>query len=62
MRCAERLRLQKMYLDAITENFMAGIKIADAKSEAWREATKDTRVVCEETLTNLNSHRSKHGC
>jgi hypothetical protein len=60
--CDERKRLEKVYLDAIRENTMAAAHILNAKSKAWREATKETRAACDATLEALNKHRAKHGC
>jgi hypothetical protein len=60
--CEERARLEKIYLDAVLELSSAGVHIADMKSEAWREATKETREACQGTLADLNDHRKGHGC
>jgi hypothetical protein len=60
--CEERKRLEKVYLDAIRKNVMAGAHILNSKSEAWREATKTTRAACDVTLEALNQHRAEHGC
>ncbi len=60
--CEERLRLTKLYIDAVTLNQAAGRGIADMKSEAWREATRETRADCEMALAELNAHRREHGC
>lgn len=60
--CEERLRLTLVYLDAVALNQKAGRTVADPKSEAWREATKETREVCVARLADLNSHRKEHGC
>jgi hypothetical protein len=62
MPCEERERLEKIYLAAVVRNAKAGLGIADMRSEAWREATKDTRDACEEALEQLNAHRREHGC
>jgi hypothetical protein len=52
----------KVYLDAVFRNRQAGGTIADMKSEAWREATRETRAACEEALEQFNAHRKEHGC
>jgi hypothetical protein len=52
----------KVYLDAVFRNRQAGGTIADMKSEAWREATRVTRIDCEMALAELNAHRREHGC
>jgi hypothetical protein len=62
MPCEERLRLTTIYFDAIEKNNLAGNVAPDPKSEAWREATKDTRTLCEYALAELNQHRREHGC
>ncbi len=62
MPCEERKRLAKVYLDAVRKTSIAGLRILNAKSEAWREATKETRAACDVTLANLNRHREEHGC
>jgi hypothetical protein len=60
--CEERKRLEKLYRDAVRKNTVAGAHILNTKSEAWREATKDTRAGCDVALANLNRHREEHGC
>jgi hypothetical protein len=60
--CEERLRLTKLYIDAVAVNQMAGRAIAEMKSEAWREATRETREICTATLADLLAHRKEHGC
>jgi len=60
--CEERKQLAKVYLDAVRKNSIAGMRILNAKSEAWREATKETRAACDLALTELNRHREEHGC
>ena len=60
--CEERLRLNKLYIDAVTLNQAAGRTVADMKSEAWREATKETREICTMRLADLLAHRKEHGC
>src|ERR1700722_10168217 len=57
LRCPERERLMKFSLDAVFRNSQAGGTIADMKSEAWREATRVTRIDCEMALAELNAHR-----
>ena len=47
MPCEKRSKLEKIYLDAVLQLSRAGIYIADLKSEAWREATKEAREACE---------------
>ena len=60
--CEERLRLTRLYLDAVTLNQAEARTVADMKSEAWREATKETREACTVALADLNDHRKQHGC
>jgi hypothetical protein len=60
--CGERQRLEKIYLDAVVDNARAGLHISDIRSEAWRDATKETREMCEAALAELNAHRREHGC
>ncbi len=60
--CEERQLLAKVYLDAVRKNSIAGMRILNTKSEAWREATKETRAACDVTLADLNRHREEHGC
>jgi hypothetical protein len=60
--CEERKRLEKVYLEAVRKNVMAGAHVLNSKSAAWREATKTTRAACDATLADLNGHRGKHGC
>ena len=62
MLCEQREMLQAIYLEAVAANVKAGSHIEDMKSEAWRAATKETRAICEETLSDLNQHRKEHGC
>jgi hypothetical protein len=62
MPCEQRDRLQKIYLDAVMQNDRAGLHFSDIQSEAWQEATKDTREDCEEALADLNRHMGEHGC
>lgn len=60
--CEERKRLESIYIDAVRKNVKAGAHILDTKSEAWREATKETSAACDVALENLNRHREEHGC
>jgi hypothetical protein len=60
--CEERKRLEKIYFDAVRNNAIAGAHILNTKSEAWREATKETRAACDVALEALNRHRERHGC
>jgi|HubBroStandDraft_1064217.scaffolds.fasta_scaffold211294_2 hypothetical protein len=60
--CGTRERLIAAYMSAIVNVSEAGFAIADMKSEAWREATKETREACRNALEDLNSHRKEHGC
>jgi hypothetical protein len=60
--CEERLKLTILYLDAVALNQSASRAVADMKSGAWREATKETRELCTEKLADLNGHRQEHGC
>jgi hypothetical protein len=60
--CEERKRLERLYLDAVRKNAVAGAHLLNTKSEAWQEATKDTRAACDVALANLNRHREEHGC
>jgi hypothetical protein len=60
--CGERQRLEKIYFVAVVENDRAAIAIADVESEAWRDATQETREDCAEALADLNQHRAGHGC
>jgi hypothetical protein len=60
--CKERKRLELIYVSAVLTNARSGKNIADMKSAAWREATKDTRETCQSTLADLNAHRKEHGC
>jgi hypothetical protein len=62
MPCEERDRLTKLYFDAVTLNATAGLPIENKKSQAWREATEQTRAVCTDTLADLNAHRKEHDC
>ena len=62
MECEERKRLEGIYLAAVAANNEAARIVADMRSEAWREATKDTRAACEEALADLSAHRKEHGC
>jgi hypothetical protein len=62
MPCEERTLLAKVYLDAVRKTAIAGMRILNAKSEAWREATKETRTACDVALADLNRHREAHGC
>jgi hypothetical protein len=50
-----------LYLAAVAANNEASGTVADVKTEAWREATKDTREACQEALSDLNEHRKQHG-
>jgi hypothetical protein len=60
--CEDRDRLTEIYLAAIRKHDIASLKVPDMKSEAWREATKETREACQEALAELNIHRQEHGC
>jgi hypothetical protein len=60
--CEERKRLEKVYLDAVRKNGMAGAHILTTNSEAWLEATKETRAACDVALADLHQHREEHGC
>jgi hypothetical protein len=60
--CRERERLIAAYMSAVVNVSEAGFAIADMKSEAWREATEETREACRNALEDLNSHRREHGC
>jgi hypothetical protein len=60
--CEERKQLVKIYVDAVRNTTIAGMRILDAKSEAWREATREARAACDVALTDLNAHREAHGC
>jgi hypothetical protein len=60
--CEERDRLTALYLAAIAKNTEAGKNIPDLRSEAWRDATHDTRDECGEALENLNRHKREDGC
>jgi len=60
--CEEKDRLTAVYLAAVVKNALAGRTVADIKSEAWREATKETRAACEKALEELNRHKAEHGC
>ncbi len=62
MPCEERMRLAKVYLEAVRKNSIAGMRILNTKSEAWREATKETRAACDAALAELNRHRTQHAC
>jgi len=60
--CRARERLITAYMSAIVDASEAGSAIADMKSEAWREATNETREACRNALEDLNAHRREHGC
>ena len=60
--CAERDRLTRVYLAAVEQNNIAGKKVPDVKSEAWRDATQTTRELCVAALAELNAHKKEHGC
>jgi hypothetical protein len=60
--CAERERLEKVYLASFAANAFAGRFVADMRSEAWREATKETQVACKAALADLKRHRKEHDC
>jgi len=60
--CEERLKLTQLYLDAVALNQSASRTVAGKKSEAWREATKETREACMATIADLNAHRQEHSC
>jgi len=60
--CKERDRLVYLYLDAVAQNIEAGKAYLDMRTYQWREATKETRAVCEDALADLNRHRAEHGC
>jgi hypothetical protein len=62
MPCEERDRLLAIYLAALVENAVAGRTIGNVRSEAWREATKETRRARDEALNALNRHTAEHGC
>jgi hypothetical protein len=62
MPCEERKRLAKIYFDAVRKTAIAGMRILNTKTEAWSEATKETRVTCDVALADLNRHRKEHGC
>jgi hypothetical protein len=62
MPCEERARLLAIYLAAVVENAVAGRNIAKVRSEAWREATRETRRARDEALKALNRHTAEHGC
>ena len=62
MPCEERKRLANAYLDAVRKTAIAGMRILNTKTEAWRDATKETRVACDVALADLNRHREEHGC
>jgi hypothetical protein len=55
MQCEERQRLTNIYLEAVAENAGIGIRIANMKSETWREATEETRVLYQAKLSDINS-------
>jgi hypothetical protein len=60
--CDERERLTILYLAAVTRIGKAAGTVTDLKSEAWREATKETREDCDRALSDLKAHRKEHGC
>jgi hypothetical protein len=60
--CAERECLTKACLAAVVKNTQAGKPVADLKSEAWRDATKETRELCGTALAKLNGHKKEHCC
>jgi hypothetical protein len=62
MPCEKRNQLAKVYLDAVRKTGVAGMRILNVKSEAWREATLETRAACDVALADLNRHREEHGC
>ena len=62
MYCEEHERLRDLYLEAVHKNFKASLTVADNKSEAWREATKETQEACILALEDLNAHMREHGC
>lgn len=62
MQCEERDKLQRIYMNAVVQNARTGLHFSDVASQAWLEATKDTREDCEEALAELNRHRAEHGC
>ena len=62
MPCEERKQLAKVYLDAVRKTAIAGMRILNTKSDAWRDATKVARAACDVALTDLNRHREEHGC
>ena len=62
MPCEERKRLAEVYLDAVRKTAIAGMRILNTKTEAWREATEETRLACDVALADLNRYREQHGC
>ena len=58
----ERTRPEAIYTASVVANVYAGKHVAGMQSEAWREATKETREVCQEALDVLDAHRNEHGC
>jgi hypothetical protein len=62
MPCGERDKLQKIYRDAVVQNARAGLHFSDINSEAWREATMETREDCAVALADLNRHKAEHCC
>jgi hypothetical protein len=62
MLCEERDKRQKIYLDAVVQNDRAGLHFSDIHSEAWKEATTDTREDCEVALAEQDRHKAEHGC
>ena len=60
--CEERKRHEEVYNAAVAAIVAAGRNVPDMKSEAWRNATKETREACQAALDDLNRHRNEHGC
>jgi hypothetical protein len=60
--CEERKQLAMVYLGAVRKTAVAGMRILNAKSEGWREATLETRAACDVAVADLNRHLEEHGC
>ena len=60
--CVERDNLTAAYIAAVVKKAMVAKDVANDRSEAWREATKQTWQACEEAFQDLHRHKAEHGC
>jgi hypothetical protein len=62
VRCEERERLTRIYLDATETSRKVSDSIEDIHSPEWLEAIKEARQGCEVALAALKLHIREHGC